>query len=81
MTKEEMAKELKERYESANINEATMQIHLFGIEHGAEIKKKRYKAKDIVSKAGLGSGYVAELSKGIKLSDKVVSKEKERNNG
>ncbi len=70
-----IARELKKRYDKAKINEATLQIHLFGIEYGRIIKENGYKPKDIVTIAGLGSGYAAELSKGIKLSDKVTKKE------
>ncbi len=74
MTKEELAYELRKQYEEAKVNEAAMQVHLFGIEHGKEIKESRYLASDIVDLSGIGKGYTAELSKGIKLSDKVIIK-------
>ena len=76
MTIEEFSIELRIRYDEAKINEAAMQIHLFGIEYGLEIKKEKYKVADIIKLSGLGKGYAAELSKGIKLSGHVVVKER-----
>ena len=68
MKQEELAAILRARYEAAKRNEATMEVHLFGIEYGDEIKANGYKISDIVELAGLDKGYVAEVSKGIKLS-------------
>ncbi len=51
-----------------------MQVHLFGIEYGEEIKQGEYKISDIVALAGLDKGYVSEVSKGVKLSTVVERK-------
>ncbi len=64
MTELELAKILRERYDSAKRNEATKQVHLFGIEYGQMIKENGYKVLDIVSLAGMDKGYATELSKG-----------------
>ena len=77
MTLDEMARSLRLQYEGAKRNEATLAIHLFGIDHAEEIREKGYLAKDIVERAGIVKGYASELSKGIKLSDYVVRKPKE----
>lgn len=77
MTKEELATKLCKRYEGAKINEAAMQVHLFGIEYGNEIKKENIKISDIIELAGIGKGYAAELSKGVKLSNRVTLKEED----
>ena len=68
MKQEDLAAILRSRYDAAKRNEATMEVHLFGIEYGEEIKAQGYKICDIVALAGLDKGYVAEVSKGVKLS-------------
>ena len=75
MTQEDLALILKQRYDGAKRNEATMQVHLFGIEYGQVIKEHEYKIADIVALAGLDKGYAAEVSKGVKLSAVVVRKQ------
>ena len=75
MTQEDLALILRKRYDEAKRNEAAMQVHLFGIEYGQEIKKSGCKISDIVSLAGLDKGYVAEVSKGVKLSTVVERKQ------
>ncbi len=72
MTLEELGIVLKQRYDTAKRNESAMQVHLFGIEYGEEIKKSGYKIYEIVLQVGLDKGYVAEVSKGVKLSGVVA---------
>lgn len=74
MTQEDLAKILRQRYDCAKRNESAMQVHLFGIEYGEEIKQGEYKISDIVALAGLDKGYVSEVSKGVKLSTVVERK-------
>ena len=71
MEKEELAKILKERYENAKRNEAAMEIHLFGIEYADEIREGNYPVTELVELAGIGKGYAAEVSKGMKLASHV----------
>lgn len=75
MTEKELAMELRQRYDKAKINEATLETHLFGIDYAGEIKSNAYNIAKIVELAGLGKGYVAEISKGIKLAERVERKE------
>lgn len=75
MKQEELARILRNTYDDARRNEAAMQVHLFGIDYGQEIKKNGFKIADIVSMAGLDKGYAAEVSKGVKLSAVVERKE------
>lgn len=76
MKQEQLAIILRERYEAAKRNEASMQVHLFGIDFGEEIRECGYKISDIVRLAGLDKGYVSEVSKGVKLSSIVERKVK-----
>lgn len=76
MKQEQLAIILRERYEAAKRNEASMQVHLFGIDFGEEIRERGFKISDIVRLAGLGKGYVSEVSKGVKLSSIVERKVK-----
>lgn len=79
MSEEKLSFLLRDRYENARRNEATLQIHLFGIEYADEIRKSNYPVTKIVEKAGIGKGYASELSKGMKLSEYVrIKKNKER---
>ncbi len=78
MKQEELAEILRQRYEAAKRNEAAMQVHLFGIDYGEEIRNRGYRIVDIVELAGLDRGYVAEVSKGVKLSSVV---ERRKSNG
>lgn len=74
MTEIELARELRRRYDTAKINEAALEIHLFGIDFGKEIREQKHNVSHIVELAGIGKGYAAELSKGIRLSGKVIRK-------
>ncbi len=75
MEKEELAMILRERYDKAKRNEASMEVHLFGIEFAKEIQEGNYPVIELVELAGIGKGYAAEVSKGIKLSEHVNIKE------
>ncbi len=75
MTQKELAEILRQRYDSAKRNEASMAVHMFGIEYGELIKKLGYKVSEIVSMAGMEHGYASEVSKGIKLSSVVERKQ------
>ncbi len=68
MEKEELAQILRERYEKAKRNEASMEIHLFGMEYAKEIQEGNYPISELVELAGIGKGYAAEVSKGINLA-------------
>ena len=72
MNEEELAALLKERYEKAKRNEASLQIHLSGIEYAEEIRNGPFTIAELVEKAGISRGYAAELSKGVKLAGHVV---------
>ena len=71
MSEEKLSILLRDRYEKAKRNDATLQIHLFGIEYANEIRKSNYPVTKIVERAGIGKGYASELSKGMKLSEYV----------
>lgn len=75
MTIVELGKKLNEMYESAKRNEAVCQIHLFGIMYGNLIRQNGYNLKEILKASGLSAGYLAELSKGVKLAKHVVLKQ------
>ena len=71
MSEDELASILKERYENAKRNEAALQVHLFGIEFAKEIRAGGFTMAQLIQRADISSGYAAELSKGVKLSDYV----------
>lgn len=66
--------ELYKRYDMAKRNEAVLQIYLYVIEHAAELKDASISAKQLARNAQL-EGYVAEISKALKLSDYVQLKQ------
>ncbi|WP_294220177.1 hypothetical protein [uncultured Chryseobacterium sp.] len=68
----ELSKILSENYSIASNGDRVVQIHLFGVKYGKMIREKRYSVKDIIDKSDLNESYIAELNKGIKLSDKVI---------
>lgn len=73
MTINQLGDELKEMYNKSN-KERVVNIHLFGIKRGNIILKNKYSCKEIINASGLKKSYIAELSKGIKLSNYVVLK-------
>ena len=68
----ELSKILSENYENAYNGEKVVQIHLFGVKYGKIIRENNYSSKDIIDNSELNESYIAELNKGIKLSDKVI---------
>ena len=58
---------LKEMYDSAERGKQVLNIHLFGIEYGQIITSNNIRVSEIVSKAGLNTSYVTEVSKGISI--------------
>ena len=74
MNEKELAKILKNVYESARCKEISVRIHLFGIQYGQIIKEKGFKISKIVEMSGIEKGYIPEISKGVKLSEYVVMK-------
>lgn len=75
MSEHELGELLRQSYDSAKRNEAVLQIHLFAIRYAEEIIDNQYSVKAIAQEAGM-PGYVAELSKGLKLAKFVDVKEK-----
>lgn len=75
MTENELINELRECYNNAHRNDATVQIHLFAIKHSVDIKKSQLKINELVRQAGLSQGYTAEISKGVKLAAFVKERE------
>lgn len=74
MTDMELAEILRSMYDHAKRNEAVCQVNLFGILYAEELQNCGCTVKHIVELAGIQSGYVSEISKGIKLSRYVVPK-------
>ena len=74
MTLQELAAELRRRYDSAARNQVILEIDLFGIDHGEEIRKQGYLIRDIVNESGISQSYVTEVTKGVNLSRYVVRK-------
>jgi len=84
MNLDDLAGVLSEMYENASDGDKVSMIHLFGIRYSSEIKNKGYTAGDIIKKTKLknekpmSDTYKTEISKGIRLADFVVDKEKLR---
>jgi hypothetical protein len=62
-------------YNSAPIKDAGLMIRLFGIKYADEIKKDNYSNEEIIKASGISDVYLNELSKGVKLSKYVHSKQ------
>ena len=75
MTEHQLGMILKDMYENAPKGFHVAQIHHFGVKYAEVIISNDYKAKDIIRESGLNASYATELSKGIKLSKYVVSKQ------
>ncbi|TAA72444.1 HTH-like domain-containing protein [Planococcus salinarum] len=78
MTRDELARRLKEMYTNAKEGEKAVNIHLFGIMYGEYILNHGYKPKDIVQASGLNISYAAEVNKGVNLSKYVAVKNKDK---
>jgi hypothetical protein len=74
MSINELGNELKEMYNNSENKERVVNIHLFGIIWGDIILKNNYTSKEIINASGLKKSYIAELNKGIKLSNRVIVK-------
>lgn len=74
MTKSELGLILKSMYENAPEGYQVANIHLFGVKYAEVIQERRYKVSDIIVASGINRSYATEVSKGIKLSRYVVSK-------
>ncbi len=68
----ELSKILSKNYSNASNGDKVIQIHLFGVKYGKMIRERKYPVKDIIDKSDLNEAYIAELNKGIKLSNKVI---------
>lgn len=69
-----LANKLRNMYDNAKRNEAVCQMNLFGIMYAKDIQESGYSLKHIVQLSGIRTGYLTEISKGIKLSKYVVPK-------
>lgn len=78
MNEDELAIVLRNIYINAKRKEIALQIHLFGIDYGYEIKRNQHNIRKIVERAGIEKGYIAEVSKGVKLSEYVERKNTKR---
>ena len=70
----ELGEKLKEMYSSENKSKTTM-IHLFGIIYGRILRRENIKPIEVLRAAKMPLSYVAEIDKGIRLSQYVEVKE------
>ncbi|MGQ7947745.1 HTH-like domain-containing protein [Flavobacterium sp. WC2509] len=75
MTIAELGTILNDVYNNAQMEDAALMIRLFGIKYAAEIKKEDYSSEEIIKASGISEIYLNELSKGVKLSEYVHSKQ------
>lgn len=47
-------------------------VYIFGIQYGETIRRKAYKASDIISASGLNASYETELSKAVNIFDCIA---------
>jgi len=76
MNLNELGGKLKEMYRNASKGEAVAMIHLFGIKYAAEIKNSEFSKKEIIEVSGISASFLTELTKGIKLAEYVILKNK-----
>lgn len=62
-------------YNSVPMEDAGLMIRLFGIRYAAEIKKDNYSNEEIIKASGISEVYLNELTKGVKLSEYVHSRQ------
>ena len=74
MTKQDLASELKNMYESAPKGDSTTMIRLFGIKYATELKNCESSMSEIAKLSEVGVNYHAEISKGIRLAKYVKLK-------
>jgi len=75
MTIAELGAILSDMYNNSPKEDAALVIRLFGIRYAAEIKKDNYSNEEIIKASGISEVYLNELSKGVKLSVYVSSKQ------
>ena len=75
MTIAELGTILNDMYNSAQMEDSALMIRLFGIRYAAEIKKDNHSTEDIIKASGISEVYLYELSKGVKLSKYVNSRQ------
>lgn len=76
MNLDELGGKLKEMYTNAPKGETVAMIHLFGIKYAAEIINSEFSKKDIIEASGISASYLTELTKGVKLAEYVILKNK-----
>ena len=75
MSTTELGAILSDMYNNVPMEDAALMIRLFGIKYAAEIKKDNLSNEEIIKASGISEVYLYELSKGIKLSEYVNSKQ------
>jgi hypothetical protein len=75
MSTAELGTILSGMYNDAPMEDAALMIRLFGIKYAAEIKKDNHSNEEIIKASGISEVYLYELSKGVKLSEYVNSKQ------
>ncbi|MEK5161217.1 hypothetical protein PUW24_07235 [Paenibacillus urinalis] len=75
MTVTELGKILRDMYRSAPHGNQVAMIHLFGIKYADVILKNGFGVKEIVVASGIRQSYTTEVSKGVKLSEYVITRE------
>lgn len=75
MTIAELGEILGGMYNSVPMEDASLMIRLFGIKYAAEIKMNNYSNEEIIKASRIPEVYLYELSKGVKLSEYVSSKQ------
>jgi hypothetical protein len=66
---------LSDMYNNSPKEDAALMIRLFGIRYAVEIKKDNYSNEEIMKASGISEVHLNELSKGVKLSQYVNSKQ------
>lgn len=75
MTIAELGTILNDMCNNAPIKDAPLMIRLFGIKYASEIKKNNHCSEEIIKASGISEVYLCELSKGVKLSKYVNSRQ------
>jgi hypothetical protein len=75
MNLNDLARKLNEMYTNAPDGDQVAKIHLFGVKYADCILRNNYKATEIVRLSGIKPSYATEVSKGVKLSKYVMSRD------
>lgn len=62
-------------YSNPDVANKTTAVHMFGLKYGYIIKKNNYAATALAEKAGIGSSYHAEISKGVRIYESILNNE------